>query len=292
MYYHYATAISRNLGWVTAEEQHRLHDATVAIAGLGGVGGSHLLTLTRLGVGGFHLADFDTFGLENFNRQAGARLTTIGKSKLDTLVSMALAINPSLRLKTFAEGVTEENVGSFLDDVDCYVDGLDFFALDIRRLVFSACQRRGIAAITAAPLGMGAALLTFVPGSMSFEDYFGFEDGSHNEDRNYLRFLLGLAPRALHRPALVLPQRIDLKARKGPSTAMGCEMCASLAGSQVLKILCNRGPLKAAPWAVQWDGYSLRQVTTWRPGGARNPLNRFQFALAWRSLRSRIDTAE
>ena len=47
----YHAAFSRNLGWVTETEQDILRSKRVAIAGLGGVGGSHLLTLTRLGVG-------------------------------------------------------------------------------------------------------------------------------------------------------------------------------------------------------------------------------------------------
>jgi len=67
--FNYEQAFSRNVGWVTRDEQHRLRGKRVAIAGLGGVGGSHLLTLTRLGIGAFHIADFDTFAIENFNRQ-------------------------------------------------------------------------------------------------------------------------------------------------------------------------------------------------------------------------------
>jgi tRNA A37 threonylcarbamoyladenosine dehydratase len=56
----YEEAFSRNLGWVTSAEQERLRDARVCIAGLGGVGGIYLLTLARLGVGRFSIADFDT----------------------------------------------------------------------------------------------------------------------------------------------------------------------------------------------------------------------------------------
>jgi ThiF family len=44
----------------------------VAIAGLGGVGGIHLATLARLGIGSFHIADPDRFEPANFNRQHGA----------------------------------------------------------------------------------------------------------------------------------------------------------------------------------------------------------------------------
>ena len=49
----YATAFSRNIGWLTEAEQTVLRDKRVAVAGLGGVGGSHVLTLARLGIGAF-----------------------------------------------------------------------------------------------------------------------------------------------------------------------------------------------------------------------------------------------
>ena len=46
----YEQAFSRNIGWVTKEEQARLRQKRVAIAGGGGVGGVHAMTLARLGV--------------------------------------------------------------------------------------------------------------------------------------------------------------------------------------------------------------------------------------------------
>lgn len=48
--YDYATAFSRNIGWVTPDEQAVLRRSRVAIGGLGGVGGVHAITLARLGV--------------------------------------------------------------------------------------------------------------------------------------------------------------------------------------------------------------------------------------------------
>ncbi|HEX9798078.1 MAG TPA: ThiF family adenylyltransferase [Anaerolineales bacterium] len=53
----YSTALARSLGLINAAEQQRLRKSTAAIAGMGGVGGAHLLAPTRLGLGGFHLAD-------------------------------------------------------------------------------------------------------------------------------------------------------------------------------------------------------------------------------------------
>ena len=85
----YDEAFSRNLGWLSFDEQQQLRGKRVAIAGLGGVGGPHLTTLARLGIGSFTLAEFDLFELANFNRQVGATTSSIGRSKLDVMVEMA-----------------------------------------------------------------------------------------------------------------------------------------------------------------------------------------------------------
>jgi molybdopterin/thiamine biosynthesis adenylyltransferase len=278
----YDSAFSRNIGWVTREEQARLRGKRVAIAGLGGVGGAHLLTLTRLGIGAFHIADFDTFDLVNFNRQAGATVSHLGQPKLDVMAKAARDINPELELRLFAEGVTPSNLDSFLDGADLFVDGLDFFALDIRRQVFDACQARGIAVVTAAPLGMSAALLLFLPGGPSFEDYFRLEGASVAEKA--LRFLVGLAPGLLQRPYLADAAAVDLENRRGPSTVMACELCAGLAATVVLKLLLGRGPVQGVPFGTQFDAYRGKLVRTWRPGGNANPLNRLIIALAKRQL--------
>lgn len=58
----YDGAFSRNIGWLTRRAD-RLRHKRVAIAGLSDVGGVHLLTLCRLGIGKFHLADFDAFNM-------------------------------------------------------------------------------------------------------------------------------------------------------------------------------------------------------------------------------------
>src|SRR4051794_40764199 len=77
----YDQAFKRNEGLITPAEQHRLRDTRVAIVGMGGVGGVHLVTLARLGFARFTIADPDVFELANSNRQYGARLETLGRSK-------------------------------------------------------------------------------------------------------------------------------------------------------------------------------------------------------------------
>ena len=278
----YDQAFSRNVGWVTAPEQQTLRNKCVAIAGLGGVGGAHLMTLTRLGIGAFNVADFDSFDVPNINRQTGAGTRNLGRSKTDALGEMALDVNPGLKLKVYAEGISAANIAAFLEGADLYVDGLDFFAFDARATVFAECAKRGIPAITVAPLGMGAALLNFLPGHMTFEEYFGWAGCSEHEMA--LRFLIGLSPARLQSAYLVDPAAVDLKARRGPSTGMACSLCAGIAGTEALKILLKRGGVSAAPRGVHFDAYRNTMAKTWRPWGNRNPLQRLALAIGRRKL--------
>ena len=54
-HFSYEEAFSRNLGWLTEYEQQALRHKRIAIAGMGGVGGFHLLTLARFGIGAFNI---------------------------------------------------------------------------------------------------------------------------------------------------------------------------------------------------------------------------------------------
>lgn len=249
---------------------------------MGGVGGTHLLTLTRLGIGHFNIADMDTYEQANFNRQAGASMNTVGHPKVDVMAEMASDINPELGINRFSEGINSSNLDRFLKDVDLYVDGLDFFAIGIRREVFAACADKGIPTITAAPLGMGVALLSFTPDSMSFEEYFQLEGQPENEQ--LLRFLVGLSPAMLQMSYLVDNSKVDFKARKGPSTPMACDLCAGVAATNALKILLNRGDVIKAPYGLHFDAFKNKLKKTWRPGGNNNLLQKLILLIARRQL--------
>lgn len=276
-------AFSRNLGFITEWELNQLRHKRIAIAGAGGVGGVHLITLARLGIGAFHIADMDVFELANFNRQAGALISTLGQPKVDVMAAMARDINPELDLRTFPQGIHADNIEAFLQGVDVYVDALDFFALEARIMVFAACARLGIPAVTVAPMGMGAGLMNFLPGRMTFNSYFGLEGVDKLE--SYTRLLVGLGPRAPHGRYLVDRTRLDLEHQRAPSTPMGVYLCAGVAGTEVLKILLRRGKVFCAPYAITYDAYLNRRVVTWRPGGYRNPLTQLRLWFARRIVK-------
>ena len=262
--FNYTDAFDRNLGWFTDKEQQSLKGKTIAIAGMGGVGGVHLLTLVRMGIANFRIADLDSFELANFNRQVGAMMSTLDQPKVDVLARMAKDINPQVQVTQFPDGVTPQNLDSFLEGADLFIDGFDFFVLDIRRKAFARCRELGIPAVTAAPVGMGIAFLLFAKDGMPFEDYFRFEGKS--ELRQYLNFLLGLAPSGMHRSYLVDPTRLNIAKRKAPSTMIGVELCAAYTGAQVAKILLGRGEVKPAPFHYHFDAYLNKFQARRRPG--------------------------
>lgn len=276
-------AFSRNLGFITQQELDILKDKTVAIAGLGGSGGANLLTLVRLGVGGFHIADMDTFAVENFNRQVGATMDTIGRTKTEVLEEMARAINPEVRIKTFPHGLTEDNADEFFSGVDAYADGLDYFAFSARQLAHRHCRQKGIPVCIAGPIGMGAAMVNILPGEMSFDDYFQWKDDDSDLDRG-IKFLVGLTPKAPHRAYLVDTTRLNLKENKGPSTPMGIQLCAGVVGSEILKMLLKRGKVYGAPHAILFDAYFNKVYRKYIFGGNRNPLQRLKIFLAKRIM--------
>jgi molybdopterin/thiamine biosynthesis adenylyltransferase len=279
----YELAFSRNIGWVTRAEQSFLRGKRIAIAGMGGVGGSHLLTLARLGIGAFTVADFDSFELGNFNRQAGANMDTVGRPKVEVLAEMAEKINPELDLRIFREPIGAENVDAFLQDVDVYIDGLDYFVFEARRVVYEACYQRNIPAVMAGPIGISTALLTFMPGGMTLDEYFGF--AGQSEEEMAIRFLIGLTPSLLHRNYLADPSAVNFAEKRGPSTPMACELCAATAATEAMKILLERGKVRAAPRGLQFDAYRNKLAKTWRPWGHRNPLQQLAFAFGRRELR-------
>ena len=280
--FQYEEAFKRNLGLVGEEEQQRLRNATVAIAGAGGAGGSHAVTLARQGVGGFKIADFDTFSLANMNRQAGAFMSTLGKNKARVIRDMVLDINPEARVTVFEEAVTEDNIDAFLDGVDIYADALDFFALEARRLVFGRAREKGIWSVTAGPLGFSAAVLAFSPKGMSFDEYFDLRPEMSFEDR-LIAFAVGVTPSATQRPYMDM-SRVDVTSGAGPSAGLACQVCSSVVAMETIALLLRRREPDAAPRYAQIDLYRRKYVRGRLWFGNRGPLQRLKRFLFRRHL--------
>ena len=270
----YAQAFCRNLGLLTPDDQARLRQTTIAIPGMGGVGGHHLLSLTRLGVGRFVIADGDVFDLPNMNRQAGATIQTLGQSKVAVMAAMALAINPELSLRTVPEALHQGNLDAFLSGCALVVDGLDFFQIRIRRVLFRRARELGLTVVTAGPLGFSAATLIFTPDSPSFDEFLGIHDGMPEQEQ-LIRFALALAPAGLHLPYLDRAA-LNIPERRGPSSVIAVELCAAIAATEILHLILKRRPPLVVPWYSQFDPHRRQYRIGKLPLGNRHPLQRLK----------------
>ena len=281
----YEEAFSRNLGLISREEQTRLRNARVAVAGLGGVGGVDLVTLARLGIGKFTIADPDVFEVANFNRQYGATCRSLGEAKVQTMARAVREINPAAEIRELHEPIGSDNVSSFLADADLFVDGLELFEIDVRRQLFRTAASRGIPAVTAGPMGFSTCWLVFDPNGMSFDRYFDLHDGMDYGEK-LIAFLCGLAPSATHRRYLDVAY-VDVVRRTAPSTSLACQLAAGVMAGEALKLLLGRGPVQAAPVYHQFDAYFSRLVTRRLNWGNRNPFQKLK-RLAMRRMAKRL----
>ena len=117
--------ISAALGkGLTPAQLDALHNAHVAVVGLGGLGSNIAVALTRLSIGHLYLYDFDRVELSNLNRQYYF-LGDIGKYKADALVAHLRQINPYADFHAQVVRVTPENIPELLGDCELICEALD-----------------------------------------------------------------------------------------------------------------------------------------------------------------------
>jgi molybdopterin/thiamine biosynthesis adenylyltransferase/rhodanese-related sulfurtransferase len=125
------------------EGQLKLLDAKILLIGAGGLGSPASLYLAAAGVGTLGIIDADIVDETNLQRQIAHSLDTLGTPKVDSAKRSIEALNPDVKVVTYRERLTSENIDRILDDGwDIIVDGADNFPT--RYLVNDASVWRGI----------------------------------------------------------------------------------------------------------------------------------------------------
>ncbi|PCJ57392.1 MAG: hypothetical protein COA79_16115 [Planctomycetota bacterium] len=254
----YDEATARNIGLVSTEEQRKLKDCTIAIAGLGAVGGNYLLTLSRMGVENFKIADLDVFDMVNLQRQAGAFISKVGQTKVDVMAEMALDINPNINITRFTNGIQPDNIDDFLDGVDIALDGIDAFQIGPRRLLYNNAEKKGVFVVCSSPIGYTSSLFVFDPNGMKFDKYFSIDD-SMTRAEQIASFLIGLTP-SLTKKSVIDSNYVDFSKEKGPCLASTIAMCTGLVSCEVLRIILKRNPPMCAPRSIYVDPYERGMI--------------------------------
>ena len=257
MDFNYDEAFKRNIGVVTQDEQNSVSNTVVALAGVGGIGGSTLLCLVRMGFQNFKIADLDKFDMGNSNRQVGATLETYNRTKVEVMKEMALGINPQCKIEVFGEGVQEHNVDDFLKGAHVVIDCIDFFCMTARTLLHQKARENKLNVFMSAPMGLSATVIGFSPEGLGFMDYLNLEPGD-DKFTQVLKFLIGLAPKATHAKYVDFSVEKISKIKTGPSIANAVNLGVALLTNEVLMSVTKRREPMFAPHTLQIDMYLQR----------------------------------
>lgn len=143
---------SRTQLLIGKKSMDELANKTVAIFGVGGVGGYTVEALARSGIGRFVLIDNDLVSLTNINRQILATHKTIGRAKVDVAKERILEINPEAIVETHKTFYLPSNRDEFdFSKYDYVVDAIDTVTAKIDIIV--RCYESNIPVISAMGAG-------------------------------------------------------------------------------------------------------------------------------------------
>ncbi len=162
---------ARNSGTVGLEGQARLLESTVAVVGLGGLGGYVTEALARMGIGHLILVDHDRFEAHNLNRQMLSSEELLGHSKVKAAVARIRAINSSVEVTSHQAALDASNLTGFLASADVVVDALD--SLSTRLVLQAGVAALGIPLIHGSIAGMLGQVMTVFPGDAGLGALYG-----------------------------------------------------------------------------------------------------------------------
>ena len=161
----------RNMKTFSPQDQVALLKAQVSIVGLGGLGGTVVEILSRLGIGTLNVIDGDTFEESNLNRQFLSTPRMMAKSKADAAERRIKEINPSITVKQHSQFLDQNNGLDLLSRPDVIVDCLD--NLKTRFILERLCRQIGSPLVSAAVAGSSGHVTTIYPQDQGLKLIYG-----------------------------------------------------------------------------------------------------------------------
>ena len=173
---------TRQEAFIKPDEQKKLANSCVLVAGVGANGSVTAETLTRVGVGTIVLADPDHVEVNNLNRQ-NYTANDVDKLKVSALKERLLAIQPELTVQLVPEGITLKNALSLVESCDVILDCCDNYPA---KVILSRCGKRLNKAVVHSAGGAVRGAVTVFSGSQTYEKLFelptiGIDDNALNE---------------------------------------------------------------------------------------------------------------
>jgi molybdopterin/thiamine biosynthesis adenylyltransferase len=175
---------NRNMGTIGVAGQIKLLRATVAIVGLGGLGGHVTEALARMGIGRLILIDGDAFEQSNLNRQLLCAEANLGVNKAWAACQRVAAVNAAVETVCHMETIARQNLPRLLGGVestrgdgkpsDVVVDALD--RLPTRLMLQDGAQALGIPMVHGSIAGFLGQVTTIFPDDVGLRALYGAGD--------------------------------------------------------------------------------------------------------------------
>ncbi len=247
----YSDLIQRNIGLLTDKQQYLLKNSSVAIFGLGGLGGVIAEIFVRCGICSFKIADNDKFEPTNLNRQIFAFRDTVGKFKTDVTEKFLKRINPEIKVEKFTE-ISTGNIGQILKGINCAILAVDSAKPCL--IICRAAKQINIPVIEGWALPFGNVRV-FTGNSPSLEEVYNFptvgkdiDAISEEEYKNFKLYMLSTLKEIEgvdeFYPTLAVER---IKQGKIPSFAPLVWLTAVLMSLETIKVILNLGKISVSP---------------------------------------------
>jgi molybdopterin/thiamine biosynthesis adenylyltransferase len=203
----------RNRDGISLQDQIKLAESRVAVVGAGGLGGTVIQLLGRIGIGRLTVVDCDVFDETNLNRQAFCTRDWVGQPKALAVQAQLKSINPTVEVHAHIVRLDSANGPEILTGSQVIVDALD--NVKDRLTLEALAKTLGVPFVHGALAGFEGQLMTVFPEDPGLKQIYGSGD-DRGSAANRPEFLLGV-------PSIT------------PS------IVATLEAMEVLKILLNRG---------------------------------------------------
>lgn len=252
----YEELYQRNIGIFTKDQQYKIKNLTVAVAGLGGVGGILAERLARLGVGNLNIADPESFEPNNRNRQIFSNTETNGKNKALVFEKELKKINPDINLRVWTEGVTKTNVSDFVN-ADIVTDCIEYNLLEHSLLLHNAARKAQRIVLAGQAIGHGATLFAFDPNGLTFEEYIGLpKESSTTEIRSFITPTEKFCPTIPEYVPSEIVKKVANREMHIPSNSLGVMTAASLIEITIINLCLDLKKIPFVPDYLSIDFYS------------------------------------
>lgn len=153
---------ARQLKLLGLEGQRKLKNATVFVAGIGGLGGTAALYLAAAGVGKLILAHEGIIHQPDLNRQILMDADRVGEPRIPCAVESLKKINPDMEIEAYNDRITVERSAPWVEAADIVIDAR--YDFPERYALNRLCRDIGKPMVEAAMYGFEVSLTVTLPG--------------------------------------------------------------------------------------------------------------------------------